>query len=78
VVTKWSHDVTWKSGCFPAHEKGDFSKNSDVLQLMKMGLFNTYPNPTGDSQEAVCWERGGLLALDCRRLFRSSIFNIDG
>jgi len=24
----------WKSGCFPAPERGDFSKNSDVLQLV--------------------------------------------
>jgi len=26
-------DVTWKSGCFPAPERGDFLKNSGILQL---------------------------------------------
>ncbi len=33
------HDVTWKSGCFPAFERGDFSKKSGILQLAKMGPF---------------------------------------
>ena len=33
------HDVTWKSECFPAPERGDFSKNSGILQLAKMGPF---------------------------------------
>ncbi len=33
------HDVTWKSGCFSVPERGDFSKNSGILQLMKMGPF---------------------------------------
>ncbi len=29
----FDHNVTWKSGCFSAPERGDFSKNSEVLQL---------------------------------------------
>ncbi len=37
------HDVTLKSGCFPAPERGDFSKNSDILELVKMGLFGRHP-----------------------------------
>jgi len=32
-------NVTWKSGCFPAPERGDFLKNSGILQLAKMRLF---------------------------------------
>ena len=32
------HNVTWKSGCFPAFERGDFSENSGILQPTKMGL----------------------------------------
>jgi len=39
VVTKWSHDVTWKSGCFSASERGDFLKNYGILQNVKIGLF---------------------------------------
>ena len=27
------------SGCFPVHERGDFSKNSGILQLNKIGPF---------------------------------------
>ncbi len=34
VVSFWRHNVTWKSACFPAPERGDFSKNSDVLKLV--------------------------------------------
>jgi hypothetical protein len=26
------HDVTWKSGCFPVPERGDFAKNSGILK----------------------------------------------
>jgi len=33
------HDVTWKSGCFSAPERGGFLKNSGILQLEKMGPF---------------------------------------
>ncbi len=33
VVSLWRHDVTWKSGCFSAPERGDFLKNSGILQL---------------------------------------------
>jgi hypothetical protein len=33
------HDVTWKSGCFSAPERGDFSKNYGILELLKMGPF---------------------------------------
>jgi hypothetical protein len=29
-------------GVFPAPEKGDFSKNSDIFQLVKMGPFWEY------------------------------------
>jgi len=36
------HDVTEKSRYFSAHEKRDFSKNSDILQLKKMGPFLSY------------------------------------
>ena len=39
VVSKWRHDVTWKSGCFSAPERGDFSKNSDVLLLLERVSF---------------------------------------
>jgi len=39
VVTKWRHNVTWKSGCFSAPERGNFLKNSGVLELTKMGPF---------------------------------------
>jgi hypothetical protein len=30
VVTKWSHDVTWKSGRFLALEKGGFRKDNPL------------------------------------------------
>jgi len=33
VETFWCHDVTWKSGCFPAPERGDFLKNFGILKL---------------------------------------------
>ena len=39
VETFWSYDVTWKSGCFTAPEKGDLSRNSDILLCNKMGPF---------------------------------------
>ena len=39
METFWSHNVTWKSGCFPAPERGDCSKNSGILQIVKMGPF---------------------------------------
>jgi hypothetical protein len=39
VVTKWRQTVTWKSGCFSAPERGDFLKNSGILQFTKIGLF---------------------------------------
>jgi len=32
-------EVTWKSGCFPAPERGDFSKNSGFLQLVQRDHF---------------------------------------
>ncbi len=38
-MTKWCHNVTGKSGCFPAYKKGDFLENPDVLKLTKMGPF---------------------------------------
>ncbi|TET71402.1 MAG: hypothetical protein E3J56_06670 [Candidatus Aminicenantes bacterium] len=38
-MTKWRHDVTWKSECFSAFGRGDFSKSCGILQLRKMGLF---------------------------------------
>ena len=38
VVSKWCHNVTGKSGCFLAPERGDFLKSSGILQLMKMEL----------------------------------------
>ena len=34
VETFWWQAVTYKSGCLPAPEKGDISKNSDILQLV--------------------------------------------
>ena len=39
VETKWSQEVTWSSRCFSASERGDFSEDSDVLQLQKMESF---------------------------------------
>jgi hypothetical protein len=39
VETFWRHDVTWKSGCFLAPERGVFLKNSGVLQQAKMRPF---------------------------------------
>ena len=56
VVSKWSQEVTWSSRCFSTPERGDFSKNSDVLQLMKMGSFwavsshlhHLLPQPDGE------------------------------
>jgi hypothetical protein len=33
VVTLWRQAVTWKSGCFSASERGDFLKDSGILQL---------------------------------------------
>jgi hypothetical protein len=33
VVTKWRHDVTWKSGCFPAPERGDLRQKSTIVGL---------------------------------------------
>jgi len=38
-VSKWYHNVTWKSGCFSAPERGGFLKISGILQLIKMGPF---------------------------------------
>ena len=32
-------DVTWKSGCFLAPERGDFWRNSGILQLVKIWAF---------------------------------------
>jgi len=62
VETFWCHNVTWKSGCFPDPERGDFSRNSGILRCRKMGLKSrqtippTIPTPTRDSREAVCWK----------------------
>jgi len=42
----------WKSGCFLAFERGDFSRNSDVLRLTKMGLFWEF---LWAVQCAYCW-----------------------
>jgi len=39
VVPFWCHDVTWKSGCFSAPERGDFPKNYGIFQLIKLGPF---------------------------------------
>jgi hypothetical protein len=39
VETFWRHDVTWKSGCFPAPERSDFSKNSIIFNLQKWDYF---------------------------------------
>ena len=39
MVSKWRHDVTWKSGCFPAPERGDISKNSGILPVRGKGDF---------------------------------------
>jgi hypothetical protein len=39
ILRLLDHVVTWKSGCFPAPERDDFSRNSGILQLMKMELF---------------------------------------
>ncbi len=39
MVSFWRHDVTWKLWCFSVLERGDYSKNSDILQLAKMGSF---------------------------------------
>ena len=39
ILRLLDHDVTWKSGCFPVLERGDFSKNSDVLKLLGRVLF---------------------------------------
>ena len=36
VVSKWSHNVTWKSGCFQAAERGEFSKNSSIVNSWKL------------------------------------------
>jgi hypothetical protein len=34
-----------KSGYFLALERGDFSRNYGILQLVKMGPFDGYPYP---------------------------------
>jgi len=34
VETFWCHNVTRKSGCFLASERGDFLRNSGILQLV--------------------------------------------
>jgi hypothetical protein len=39
ILRLLDQDVTEKSGCFLAFERGGFSKNSSVLQLVKMGPF---------------------------------------
>jgi len=42
VESFWRHNVTWKSGCFQAPERGDFSKNSGILQLnVKLSITHT-------------------------------------
>ncbi len=38
ILRLLDHDVTWKSGYFSAAERGDISKNSGILQLVKMWL----------------------------------------
>jgi len=38
-VTKWRQEVTGKMWCFLASERGDFLRNSGILQLAKMGYF---------------------------------------
>ena len=39
MVTFWRQRVTRKSGFFPAYERGDFLKNSGILQHKKIGPF---------------------------------------
>jgi len=38
ILRLLDHNVTGKSGCFWAPERGDFLKSSGILQLMKMEL----------------------------------------
>ena len=40
ILRLLDHDVTWKSGCFTAPERGEFLKNSGVLQIVKNGAIN--------------------------------------
>jgi hypothetical protein len=39
ILRLLDHDVTWKSGCFLAPERDDFSKNSGIFNLRKRGHF---------------------------------------
>jgi hypothetical protein len=39
ILRLLDHIVTVKSRCFPVPEIGDFTKNSDFLQLKKMKAF---------------------------------------
>ena len=39
METFWCHNVTCKSGCFSVLGRGDFSRNSDILQLVGRVLF---------------------------------------
>jgi hypothetical protein len=50
------HNVTWKSGCFPAPERGDISKNSDVfLKLnVKLSITHKYLKPHYTSDRMIC------------------------
>ena len=52
IVRLLDHNVTWKLWCFPALERGDFTKNSGVLQLsltstISSGLNSFFPLSEG-------------------------------
>ena len=61
----------WKTECFPAPERGEFSKNSGILQLVKMGSF--WGEPCA-AQCASGWLVGMVLKTTAPfRLFLRSV-----
>jgi len=42
ILRLLDHDVTWKSGCFSATERGDFLKSSDIMQLVGRATCRIY------------------------------------
>ncbi len=39
ILRLLDHDVTWKSGCFSAFERGDISRNSGILKAQCIAIF---------------------------------------
>jgi hypothetical protein len=65
ILRLLDHDVTWKSGCFPAFERGDFSKKSGILQLKGRANFRVCARTGSDRLVGLVRE---VLELLCNLL----------